>query len=371
MNEALPSVTRRRRTFGSRRAVVLLGLVLVVLAVAGFSRYALGGAKEMFAKYEKECLDKGWKRFTMTVGGLERQVLWKAPDGGTWSRGVIVALHGGGGTYSNYCANLSIGQPMVDFSDMALKAGYAVFSPDSTDTLAKDDAGNACGKRWDSLDHKGGENQDVAFIRELITRTIPGLRPPASHSQVYLVGISNGGFMTILASTQMPDLITAFAPVSAGDPYSTALECSKKNSSMLRQTPGIFVDRGTGKSIADDASCGRATGASIALPKGARPPFMFLYHQLDGGVDLSCKKKAIERLTGFGFPETPPFIIKSSGRKSVFKHLWQDEYNAPLLKFLESPPAGVSAVAPGADNVAPEAAPGHCADPDPVSTNEG
>ena len=342
MNVTKPAAIHRRRTSGRRGAAALLGVVLVVLAVVGFSRHALGGAKEMFAKYEKQCIDKGWKRITMTAGGLERQVLWKAPDGGSWPRGVIVALHGGGGTYSNYCANLSIGQPMVDFSEMALKDGYAVFLPDSTEVLAKDDAGNTCGKRWDSLDHPGGENQDVLFIRTLIAKTIPGLRPRSSPSQVYLLGISNGGFMTILAATRMPELITAFAAVSAGDPYSTALECSKKNSSKLRQTPGIFVDRGTGKSIADDASCGRVTGTSIALPKGARPPFMFLYDMRDGGVDASCKTQAIQRLTGFGFPEIPPFIIKSAGRKSIFKHLWQDEYNTPLLKFLESRPQEVS-----------------------------
>ena len=37
----------------------------------------------IFKKYEKEALEKGWKKKTLTVEKLERQLLWKASPAST------------------------------------------------------------------------------------------------------------------------------------------------------------------------------------------------------------------------------------------------------------------------------------------------
>jgi len=50
--------------------------------------------------------------------------------------------------------------------------------------------------------------------------------------------------MTILASTHFDDMITAFAPVSAGDPYGTYLDCSDKSTGR-ENAPGRWYDNDT------------------------------------------------------------------------------------------------------------------------------
>ncbi|MBZ0188192.1 MAG: hypothetical protein K8F91_18225, partial [Candidatus Obscuribacterales bacterium] len=78
--------------------------------------------KRLFHKFEQEAISKGWKRLNLEIDGRQRQLLFKAP-GRNWKNGVIITFHGGGGSYSNFSANLPIGKPMVDFAEMALEEG--------------------------------------------------------------------------------------------------------------------------------------------------------------------------------------------------------------------------------------------------------
>lgn len=313
--------------------VALLSFVLLPL-VANASEQSLR-QKRLFKTYEREALEKGWQRFTMDVEGLERRVLFRSP-GQIWKHGAIITLHGGGGTYSNFAANVPVGKPMVDFSEMALKEGFAVISPDSTDGLVMGADGRSAGKRWDCL-AKDGKNMDLPFIERIILELIPKLRPPGSSKSVFLTGISNGGFMTILGATNLSDKITAFAPVSAGDPYGTYLNC--KEGAQRTTAPGIFHDAESGKSISETNS-----GLSQSYPHekawpiakgGAKPPFKQFHHELDSGVDPSCMQKAGRLLRQNGYPDDGCMLLQGFGKKRLIFHLWRPDYNQPMLDFFK------------------------------------
>lgn len=290
----------------------------------------------LYDHHEQQCLHKGWQKLIVEVAGRKRQLMWRGPKG-SWEHGAIVALHGGGGTFSNFGSNLAIGRPMVQFADLAVERGFAVFSPDSTWDVVTDARGRPCGKRWDCTAQEGRDNVDVPFIRKVISEVIPGQRPAHSATAVCLAGISNGGFMTILAATHLPDQVTAFAAVSAGDPYGTHMDMG--TTTLLRRTaaPGVFRDNETGKLIS-------APGAAAAkdYPNEARwpspqcerkPAFKQFHHQGDAGVDISCMEKARTLLVEHGYRDAGPFIVRDAGRKALWKHFWLGRYNRPLLDF--------------------------------------
>lgn len=317
-----------------KRCFFLVAQALLLLLPLATAQAKEDRIQALYQKHEKDCVAQGWQKLSMEVDGLPRQLLWKAPEGG-WPAGAIIALHGGGGTYSNYCSLFPTGKPMVDFSALALKEGFALFSPDSTGDQTKDPQGNGCGKRWDSLAGLQPHNVDVDFIEKIVTEVIPRLRPKNADTNIYITGISNGGFMTILAASRLGDKITAFAPVSAGDPYGTYLDCSHE--AFLRHTPGKFLDSETGKAINQRNAC--LSPVLLHEKKwpalNNKPSFKMVYHTGDGGVDVSCKEKVSHVLTEQGYSGADAFIIKKGIGKNVFKHLWQSEYNTPIIEFFK------------------------------------
>tara|TARA_B100001989_G_scaffold251645_1_gene231330 strand:- start:358 stop:1368 length:1011 start_codon:yes stop_codon:yes gene_type:complete len=297
--------------------------------------------KNMYQDYEDECIEKGWKKLNISVGGLDRQILWAAPPQGRWVNGAIIALHGGGGSYSNFCtvprlAFIPIGKPMNRFADMALRQGFAVFSLDSGWNIFTDQKGHACGKRWSSLEQNKRGNVDLDFIKTVIDKVIPRFRPKGSASDIFMTGISNGGFMTILASTYFNKDITAFAPVSAGDPYGVYMDCGD-TSTKRANAPGRWYAYGTNKEMGESGSC-HAPEYTDALDwprQTASIPFKQFHHEGDKAVDISCMDKARKGLTKHSHSDKGAHIIKNQGRENIFKHLWYDEYNRPMLEFFK------------------------------------
>lgn len=292
--------------------------------------------KALFDHHEQECTKRGWQKVVAQVGGRERQLLWRGPKP-SWKRGAIIALHGGGGTFSNFGSNVRIGKPMVDFGDLAVKEGFAVFSLDSTWNLVTDAGGRLCGKRWDCIAQKHRDNVDLPFIEAVITRVIPEARPQGSGTDVFMAGISNGGFMTILAASHFPDKITAFAAVSAGDPYGTHMDMGTIPPLKRPTAPGVFRDNETRRII----SAPNAAGAhdypnEVDWPQThvhPMPAFKQFHHERDAGVDLSCMEKARRQLVEHGYRDADAFIVRDTGRKALWKHFWLGLYNRPLLAF--------------------------------------
>jgi pimeloyl-ACP methyl ester carboxylesterase len=285
--------------------------------------------------YEKQCINKGWNKLSQQVESEQRKILWRAPEG-AWRRGAIIVLHGGGGSYSNYCASLPINQPMIDFAELALKNGFAVFSPDSADGLSTDALGNSCGKRWASVADDRSPNPDVLFIRHLITDVLPQLRPAKSSANIFLTGISNGGLMTVLASTQLADYVTAFAPISAGDPYGMYMDC-REGLPIRPNAPGGFYDLETNQPINRKDACisSSYTHESVWPSSQTKTPraFKMFYSEDDAAIHTSCKEKAVRQLRDHGYQRKRSYVLKSTGRRTIIGHFWQKSYNRPLLNF--------------------------------------
>jgi hypothetical protein len=302
------------------------------LLVVGIDLTACGSlAQFLYDKFEKECVSKGWKQVSVLVGGRQRKILWKGPEP-LWKNGAVIALHGGGGTYSNFCANIELGKPMVNFGELAISEGFAVFSLDSEEGLLKDEKGVSCGKRWLSVADDKGSNPDLEFIEKVLREVIPALRPANSSGSIFMTGISNGGFMTVLAATHFGDSIDAFAPVSAGDPYGTYVDCTK--GSPLRGTPGWFMDAETRMPVNEEHACGAKSYPREQkwVKSSKNTPFKLFYHSGDGVLDISCKEKLQRLLVDHGYMDAGSFVLKGGGRR-ILNHFWKEEYNKPLIEF--------------------------------------
>ncbi len=286
---------------------------------------------------ERGCLRDGWEKLTFDAAGHRRSLLYKGP-GGAWRNGVIIVLHGGGGDAANFCRGRRLVRPQIHFTEMALARGFAVIVLESTDDIVTDAQGRVCGKRFDFsvLDRP---NIDLPYIGRVLDDVIPSKRPAGSSQSVFITGLSTGGYMTTRAATYFSSKITAFAPVSAGDPYGTDTICDT-SLSKRKSAKGILVDADTKKEITQNEACQTSDFSKEAnWPKAGSskmPPFKQFQDASDGIVDLSCMKRAEKMLDKQGYPDRGAFIIPYAGKKDVFKHLWQDEYNEPILDFFES-----------------------------------
>jgi pimeloyl-ACP methyl ester carboxylesterase len=318
--------------------VLAAGCVVLVVGLGVVSSRRAHNSAERYARHEAECISGGWERITITINGEDRQILFRAPDEG-WTTGTIIVLHGGGGTYSNFCSTVPLGQPMENFAEMALGRGYALFSLDSGDGLLVDENGFSCGKRWYSFaEADNSANPDLQFIEVIIDDIIPARRPETASDNIFLAGISNGGFMVALAGTQFSDRITAFVPVSAGDPYGTRIDCST-NPARRANAPGVFLDRETGRGISVAGACSSDTyinelswPASVNATAACRQ----FYHEGDLAVDVSCQQKLGFQLEEHGYACEPPFILPQESRRRLGDHFWLDEYNQPILDFFDN-----------------------------------
>jgi len=284
---------------------------------------------------EQACVAQGWNRSLFKVGNIDRKVMWKAPSSGYWGSGVIVVMHGGGGKADDFCTGGPLVQPQVAFTSLAIQQGFAVFALESTDNLVTDALGRVCGKRFDFAVNNR-LNIDLPYIGHVLTSLIPTARPAGSNQKIFVTGLSSGGYMTIRAATHFDGLITAFAPVSAGDPYGTDPICDS-SLSPRESAIGILVDRETRLEIVKDNACLASSypneSAWETQAPVTKPTFRQFHHQKDGFVDFSCAQKANATLQAAGYVDAGAFVLNALDSKGVLYHLWQNTYNQPLLNF--------------------------------------
>lgn len=144
--------------------------------------------------------------------------------------------------------------------------------------------------------------------------------------------------MSTRAATEMPDLVTAFAPMSNGDPYGWHRICIPKPKGR-KEVHGAGYDNDTGKEILERNSCDAATGYKKEMKwpqtsSSKKPVFKLFHHHKDGINDYSCNERVRAKLLEHGFIEDGRFLIEGGWRRLV-NHFWQDEYNAPILDFFE------------------------------------
>ncbi len=285
----------------------------------------------MVTTQETQCLAAGWQRLLVPAAGLQRLVLWKAPSG-AWSRGAIVVFHGGGGQATNFCvANVALIEPQVRFTQAALAQGYAVFLADSTDRVT-DKAGRLCGKIWDD-EVRSQDSLDLPFVDALITSHVPALRPTSSRPELFLTGLSSGGYRAVRAATALAARVTAFAPVSSGDPYGWTRDCTPRVGDRVNVF-GVALDNETGRNITEPGACSASSYPNeMPWPNAtARPPWRAFHHTQDGIHDLSCVDKLQAQLRARGYPGPAAFKLDAATRLADW-HYWLDDYNQPLLEF--------------------------------------
>jgi pimeloyl-ACP methyl ester carboxylesterase len=270
----------------------------------------------------------------LPVAGLQRTLFWRGPDG-PWTRGAVIVLHGGGGGHTHFCvASSPVVAPQVRWAERALAQGFAVFALDSSDRVT-DNEGRVCGKVWDD-EVRDRPNLDLPFIGEVIRSVIPHARPAGSRTEVFLTGLSSGGYMTTRAATHFDGLVTAFAPISSGDPYGWHRIC-EPGLTPRTVVPGAGFDNETGKQIIERGACQAERYPNEQPWESTSPPvkpvFRVFHHEDDGVNDRSCAEKVIRQLRAHGYREAPAFWLRGDGRRSLANHLWQDAYNAPLLEF--------------------------------------
>lgn len=297
-----------------------------------------GGTDAGLSASEVACLDAGWTRELIDVGGRQRKVLWRGPDA-SWAQGAILVLHGGGGKADDFCTGGPLVQPQLAFSALARARGFAVFALDSTDGVVTDAQGRPCGKRFD-FSVLSRANLDLPFIAYVGQQLVPARRPAGSSDKRFITGLSTGGYMTIRAATTFDDWVTAFAPVSAGDPYGTDTICDP-SLSPRDSAVGILVDRETRLEITNDGACTSDAGypneaAWSTTSPPLKPAFRQFHHASDGIVDLSCMQKATATLAANGYRGAAPALVPAVSMESPLLHLWLNVYNQPLVDYFDA-----------------------------------
>lgn len=331
-------------TLGRRAAMlpwVVGGLMLAACGACGgggggdTAASTGAGAAAFPSPQELQCQSAGWAREVVASAGLQRLVLWKAPA--AWTRGALVVMHGGGGSHTNFCvANVDSIAAQVRFTDMALAQGFAVFLLDSSDQVS-DTVGRLCGKVWDD-EVRDRANLDLPFIEDLLRRVIPAKRPTGSRTEVFLTGHSSGGYMAVRAASRFPEWVTAFAPVSGGDPYGWFRDCTRRPGDRVN-VAGAGFDNETRRQIIEPGACEASSHPNEKTwdgsSSGPKPAFRQFHHAQDGINDRSCVAKVGAQLLAREYPGETPFML-DGGFRTVDAHAWLDEYSAPLLAFFVS-----------------------------------
>ncbi|MGW5919010.1 hypothetical protein ACWFPY_08450 [Nocardia fluminea] len=323
---------KSRLMIGALLSAVIAAAILLTGATAHDRGTDQGGASSQ----ERQCESRGWRPAVVEVSGDPRDVLWKGPAR-SWPKGTIIVMHGGGGEHVQWCvSNFGLTAAQVRFSELAVEEGFAVFLLNSSSRV-RDNQGRICGKIWDD-EVRDRPNLDLPFIEQVIQQVIPSLRPADSEDAIFLTGLSSGGYMTVRAATHFNALVTAFAPVSSGDPYGWHRSCEPGLTPRIK-VEGAGYDNETGKQITERNSC-----VSHSYPNESRwddgqapakPAFRLFHHEMDGINDISCTDKVARQLDSHGYPSEPDFLLRG-GRRSLANHLWQDEYNRPVLDFFAS-----------------------------------
>jgi polyhydroxybutyrate depolymerase len=138
----------------------------------------------------------------ISIGGVERQFLVHVPPGLTSAKGIVVVLHGGGGSGPQTASLTS--SPMAVFRTVADREGLIAVFPTAIDANWNDCRSDAPGI--------SNTVNDVAFFDALLSRLGTELNLDAR--RMFMSGISNGAMMSMRYALERPDRIAAIAIAS-------------------------------------------------------------------------------------------------------------------------------------------------------------
>ncbi len=149
-------------------------------------------------------------RETLTYNGLDRSYLVVEPiTDGTGPMGLILALHGGGGTARSMCAMPG------GLAEPARRSGYILVCPEGFDRHWND------GRDIETWQAHARGIDDVGFLTALIEHLTQ--QYPIDSEAIFASGISNGGQMSYRLACEKSEIIRAIAPVVAS--MATSLKC--------------------------------------------------------------------------------------------------------------------------------------------------
>lgn len=284
-------------THSADSSVIVIAFVLALYGCSGDGGDASSQPPPPLPAQVAQCQAAGWEQVALDVSGRTRNALWKGPAG-SWTKGVIIVMHGGGGRHYQFCADDGpFSLPQIAFSGSAVTQGFGVLLLDSTEGTANrpvtDNQGRPCGKVWDD-EVRARPNVDLPFIGKVIDELIPGKRPAGSKTSVFITGLSSGGYMSVRAATHFDDRVAAFAPVSNGDPYGWYRLCDPALGNRAAVADAGF-DRETNLPINQRNAClapGYPNEKTWDIANPARElTFRLFHHENDGVNDLSCNDK--------------------------------------------------------------------------------
>lgn len=291
-------------------------------------------------KNGQACVDAGWSFSNVDIGGSVRELYWKKPSVPV-VKGAIIVLHGGGGNHFEFCERgHSLIDPQVDFSEEAISRGFSVLLLQSTD-IVTDSSGRLCGKVWDD-EVRARDNIDLPYIQYVVKNFIPEIHRDRTNVPVFMTGISSGGYMSVRAAVEFPDLFRAVAPVSNGDPYGWHRVCVAKKMGR-KNVHGAGYDNDTGKEIIERQSCANVSNYKNEIDWPAHNKengngdvvFKLFHHAKDGVNDITCHERVGRQLDLHGFIQEDPYLIQDNGFRRLYHHFWKRDYNRAILDFFE------------------------------------
>lgn len=195
------------------RVLTLLALTVSVLSVSGclLARVPrMIDANEAAKRFPAKGSTASAQTRKLLVGGLERTYLLQVPAGATAQTPIVLLLHGGTQTAEEVWKQTSL--PTLGARDRFIVAAPQGLNKHWNDgrgsTIAGDEASSA---------------DDVGFLRAVITELV--LRDKGDARAVFVIGVSNGGFMAMRYACQASDTLRAGANVISTLPAAVARNC--------------------------------------------------------------------------------------------------------------------------------------------------
>ena len=256
---------------------------------------------------------------------------------------LVILLHGYGGNGTSMAGYL-------DMAGLAEEYGFLYLSPDGNQ--------NPEGKRfWNATDaccnFYGSAVDDTAYLLGLINGMKQNYN--VDNDRVYLVGLSNGGFMSHRMACDHPDVTSAIVSM-AGATYKSSLACSADSPVRVLQVHGteddvIYYEGGS--NFAAPYPGAVETVEKWAAVNGCSPVPTTLSTQLDLASDVpgaetvvtryadGCSEgDAVELWTVVGGTHVP--ALSSTFSQNVVHWLFEEPYTVPDPTQTASPQTVVS-----------------------------
>lgn len=201
-------------------------------------------------------------KHVLKVGADERTYLMMAPEGAAGPRPVVIALHGAGQNAEGFRGYFGL--------DATARAnGFIAVYPQGDGRVWND--GRPPAMRLTGVLRPG---DDVPFLVTLAHKLVSeGIADPR---RIYLVGISNGGFMVERMACEFPHVFAAFTAIMATAPANYRQECTPS-----RPVPIMFI-HGTADTVIAYDGFWTPVGATLSAPDSAG-----LFARLNGCGDAT------------------------------------------------------------------------------------